>query len=316
MASPWVFNVRSPTRYRMNLAKRFSEEGRRIFGDRWKGLYVIGSTASRMASHLSDLDVFPLVQASRKPVSTEPVHSDPDWRELEQVTTRLERETGVFIEVWMGTGRLASSDAEFFPLELFLARGAHAILDKTALLLDANPGLALPDRIGIPDLIPPGYREKAHFQFRGETADALKARLAHEQEQCARRRRLAPILRPLVSTLNPAFLPEPGSPESGLFRRWIAGLVLINGFIGFRYGAWNRLAFMAGQEPEVLAALEGRLPETDEMEGAYRRFAPSLRSIAPGLLELQAGLYEAGFSGLPEGIRVLARGELAFEQGA
>lgn len=251
MSSPWIVNTRHPTAYRMQLAQMFSQEGRRIFGDRWKGLYVIGSTASGMASHLKDVDVVPLIEGIRKGDAY-------NWDALRKAVDDFDRRTAVFIEVWLGQETIYSVDAcQTFRLEQLRAVGPERMISSEAVLLAADVSLDLPVTIERPEIRGRYVSIVEKGIIRGETTEAQLARIHYEKGQRKRRKEFLRLLSEILPTLGVG-------PRQ--FEQMLAAFAIIETFIHYPHNIYNRFEFLVTHEAGIKEFL-GCVPNKETMNG-------------------------------------------------
>lgn len=296
LVSPWAFNTASPNRYRMRLAERFSQEGRRVFGKRWKGVYVFGSTASKMAHHYADLDVAPLVEGIR---GSNGIESEK-WEALENAAEKLEKERGIGIEVWTvraGTRALNSTCTLIDKrptLELFRGMGAEKLIASEAVLVDAGEELGLPQKIERPELRD-CYKECELAALRGEGKLARTTRIDVERELGKRREKLLGLLKENLPRL-----------EFGDFQACIAAFALIDNFIPRKYsvlkgvGLYEAFEFLLSSKREFYEFI-GFVPNVDNlMHKGFMQIIKALQSpegriMRRKLSELRKLLKENGF---------------------
>lgn len=292
MIKPWVRNVVSPTRYRMQLAREFSQKARCVFGDRWKGLYVIGSTASDMCHHLGDLDVFPLIEGPRTDGEAEVYHVR--WQDLGCLSERIERQRGVSIEMWKTN---LKDPAMFCDLEVFRVRGPETIITSEAVLVDVGPGVGLPPFIARPEWRA-DYTSASYSWLRGEDPTARHARMAYEREQARLRRQVLERLQNLL----PRFDFEDLAPwvAAFIFHR---NLIMPPNIIPKGFDIYYRFEFLVSHEPAIQAFL-GIVPTRSAMIDALFRLTKRLKSphgedFRQRLILLSRMLNDTRLEGLP-----------------
>lgn len=297
--SPWIENLKSPTNYRLGLARAFSHDARQLFGDRWKGVYVMGSTAAGMASHIGDVDVLPLIALPKDK------DRGPDKvfvPQLKDVSNEIERKTGVFVEVWDFTAPL-NCGHNWVPtyVEELVLQGVTQFFPNGALLL-GNPIQGLPRSVApseskdrysqkgysssSPSRIERAYSIEENPNIRGETKEAILARFRLERRIKAERNRLYALLEQEL----PKFQFEESTAG-------IAALIIATNFIPCRYGWYNRLEFLVSWEPRA-QALIGRIPDNAMMRAVFSGLAADaicVDGFKDKLRELDALLVKHGF---------------------
>ena len=290
MFSPWIANVISPTRYRMQLAHQFSQEGRRVFGERWKGVYVIGSTASGLACHLKDVDVFPLVEGAE---IGDKAGEKKKWREVSSFVKSAQRNTGVCIEVWLGRAEVLGNEIlDYRTLRKLREKGLGRVIESEAVSVDFSPGLNLPERVEKTDFRKK-YHDDPHAYLRGETREAKLARIRYEKEQRHRRHKLVEFLKKTMPDLS-----------LGESEKWVAAFIIMTNFIPLRYSIYQRFEFLVSNEREIRDFL-GCVPGESEMMTQLYDLAKKLRSsegvfLKEKLIQLKTILETAGFKSVPD----------------
>lgn len=280
---PWKENLRNPTQYRLALANDFSREGRRIFGTRWKGIYVMGSTASSFASPLRDVDVVPLIE---KP------EGKPDEQEFERFIALnkfiqlLEVQTGVFVEQWFTVfeRNLVGKDAGIKYFDQLREVGLERIIAKSAILLDESPDLGLYERLRRPldlgyyrrkDTIDPTcgrflinkYGKEGNFlELRGETPEALEARMEFHLAFMKELDRFLATVGQIVKKF-----------EFGEFESFVIAFSILENFIPLQYGIYERLEFFISNIPDA-QMLIGHIPDKPYMLSKLFEFSKALSS--------------------------------------
>lgn len=297
--SPWIENLKSPTNYRLGLANAFSNEAKQLFGDRWKGVYVMGSTAAGMASHIGDVDVLPLI--------TLPKDKDrkPDQafvQQLKDIANEIERKTGGFVEVWDFFASLQQEHL-WMPtyVEELVSQGVTQFFPNGAVLVgDPIPGL--PQRVASseskdkypqkgyssssPSRIERLYSVEENPNIRGETKEAMLARFRLERRIKAERNRLYALLE--------QELPRFQFEES---KAGIAAFIIATNFVPCKYGWYNRLEFLVSWEPRA-QKLIGTIPNNQMMYAVFSGLATDaicVDGFKDKLRELDALLVKHGF---------------------
>ena len=280
---PWKENLRSPTQYRLDLARRFSKEGRKIFGPRWKGIYVIGSTASSFASPLRDVDVVPLIE---KPEGKPNEAEFERFIALDKFIKILETQTGVFIEQWLTIFERnpVGKDADIDYLDRIQEVGAERVIAKSAILLDESPDLGLYEKLKRPldlgyyrrkDTIDPTcgrflinrYGKNGNFlELRGENPAALEARMEFNRAFMKELNRFLALVEKIIKKF-----------EFGEFESFIVAFSLLENFIPLQYGIYERLEFLISNYPEA-QVLVGSIPDKPYMLSTLFKFSKALSS--------------------------------------
>ncbi|GEM_PF-2742228 len=264
--SPWIENLKSPTNYRLGLARAFSYEARQLFGDRWKGLYVMGSTAAGMASHINDVDVLPLITL---PKNLDRKTDRTFVPQLKEIADEIERRTGVFVEVWDFIAPLhQGQDWRPTYVEELVLQGVAQFFPNGAVLL-GNQISGLPQRVApseskdrysqkgysssSPSYIERLYSVEENPNIRGETPEAMLARFRLERKIKSERNRLYALLE--------KELPKFQFEES---QAGIAALIIATNFIPCKFGWYNRLEFLVSWEPRA-QELIGTIPNNQMM---------------------------------------------------
>lgn len=278
---PWKESIQNPTKHRLVLARKFSQEGRKTFGSRWKGIYVIGSTASSFASPLRDVDVVPLLE---KPEGKIDEVESERFRHMLNLINSLEIQTSVFIEVWLTTFERAQygKDEDTSYLDRLREIGVEKVIKRSAVLLDGDSDLGLPEkveRLSTPEF----YRKKDavdplcgrflinrygkdgnSIELRGETQEALDARIDFDESFSGERLRFYDLIKRFVSKFG-----------FGNFESFVVAFSIAENFIPMRYGWYNRLQFLVSNEPMARELLDF-IPTNSSMLGRLHEFSRAL----------------------------------------
>lgn len=274
-------NIPSPTKYRKKIAMKIYRYAEQIFGDRWKGMYIVGSAAVSMSHQFSDLD---LIVVTDKPKTTaqRKLHTN-QWSQLFWFGGEFERVHGVRVE-FLTEGLLPSEavpyGSEFEPNLLVAIDTAkdpeyYTAKDKGYLGLYGFQLRQYPQGIQ---------------HLRGETPEALEARLEFQRLFIEEIRRFCNSLRKIL-------------PKSALgeFHPLILALAIIDNFVPSQFYPFNYLEFLVSNEMKVRSLFGPVFPNLELSKlNELRRIVNSNegKQLRIKLLEFSRQVEEQGFTGI------------------